>query len=818
MNQLLHVGRRLRRSPAFTGIVILTLAVGIGANAALFSVLNGVLLKRLPFYKSDELVGVWGTAPGIGLKRLEAAPATYFTYREENRAFQDIGLWQPGTVSITGMAEPEEIPSLSVTEATLPLLGVQPILGRGFTRQDDSPASPRTALLSYGYWQQRFGGDPTVLGRNIVADGEARQIIGVLPRGFRVMNNQPSLVTPLRFERAKTFVGNFSYRAIARLKPGVTLAAANADVARMLPMLTTKFPPAPGMNAKMIEEARLGPDVHPLKEDVIGDIGKVLWILMGTVGIVLLIACANVANLLLVRAEGRQQELAVRAALGAGWVRIARELLVESASLGLAGGAAGLALAYAALRLLVKLGPANLPRLDEIGIDVTALLFTFGISLAAGLLFGILPVVKYAGPRISAGLRQGGRNSSQGRERHRARSVLVVLQVALALVLLISSGLMIRTLVALKRVPPGFTAPGELLTLRIYVPESQAGTPELAVQTFREISRKVEAISGVSSVALTNSVTMDGNTDNDPLYAEDHHYAESQIPALRRYKFIAPGYFRTMGNRLISGRDVTWTDIVERRPVVLVSENLSRELWGTPSAALGKRVRENAKGVWREVVGVTGDERDDGVDQKARTIVYWPMAVNTFWDEKVMIRRSMAFVIRSPRAGASSFIKEVQQAVWSVNPNLTTSGIKTVQEIYDRSMARTSFTFVLLTIAAGMALLLGVVGIYGVISYAISQRTREIGIRVALGAQAGQVRGMFVRHALLLTAIGVVFGLGAALALTRLMAALLFGVSPLDPVTYGGVSLFLIAAAMLAGYIPAHRATTIEPVDALRAE
>jgi putative ABC transport system permease protein len=813
-----HVWRRLRGSPAFTGIVILTLAVGIGANAALFSVLNGVMLKPLPYSHPEQLVGVWETAPGIGIKKLEASPATYFTFREENRSFQDIGLWRRASASVTGIAEPEEVPSLNVTDGTLAILGVHPVLGRGFMREDSLPTAEKTTLLAYGYWQQRFGGDPSVVGRTITLDGVPRRIIGVLPRDFRAINSKASLVTPFQFDRSATFIGNFSFDAVARLRPGVTLAAANADVARMLPMLISKFPPAPGMNAKMVEEARLGPDVHPLKEDVIGDVGKILWVLMGTVGIVLFIACANVANLLLVRAEGRQQELAIRAALGASWTRVARELMAESVTLGLIGGAAGLGLAFAGLRLLISYGPANLPRLDEISIDPTVLLFTLAISLFAGLLFGVLPVFKYAGPRLSGALRQGGRNSSQGRERHRARSVLVVVQVALALVLLISSGLMIRTLAALKRVPPGFTDAASLLTMRVYIPESQAANAEQVVQMDREIVRRMEAIPGVASVAATNSVTMDGNNDNDPVYAEGHAYSEGQIPTLRRFKFIAPGTFRTLGNPLLAGRDVTWTDIVEKRPVVLLSENLAREFWGSPGAALGKRVRENAAGVWREVVGVVGNERDNGVDQKAAPIVFWPIVVERLWDEKISIHRSLSFVIRSPRAGSASLLKEAQQAVWSVNPNLTTASIRTMQEIYESSIQRTSFTFVLLTIAAGMALLLGVVGIYGVISYAVSQRTREIGIRVALGARQGEVRAMFVRHALSLTGIGVICGLVAAVGLTRLLAALLFGISPLDPLTYAVVSGMLVLAALFAGYIPAHRATTIEPVEALRSE
>ncbi|MDR3699327.1 MAG: ABC transporter permease [Candidatus Sulfopaludibacter sp.] len=818
MKQLQQVGRRLRRSPAFTGIVILTLAVGIGANAAIFSVLNGVLLKPLPFADPGRLVGVWQTAPGLGIKQLEAAPATYFTYREEGRAFQDIGIWRRDSVSVTGIAEPEEVPALEVTDGVLPVLGIAPMLGRGFTRQDDSPGAPKTVILSYGYWQKHFGGDPSALGRILTLDGDLRQIIGVLPRDFRFMNFQHSLVLPFQLDRSKVFVGNFSYQAVARLRSGVTLAAANADVARMIPMLMDKFPPAPGMSPKMLDEARLGANVHSLKEDVVGDVGTVLWLLMGTVGIVLFIACANVANLLLVRAEGRQQELAIRAALGAGWMQVARELLLESLTLGLIGGAAGLGLAYAALRLLVRLGPSSLPRLDEIAIDLPALLFTLAISVGAGLLFGVLPVFKYAGPRLAGTLRQGGRNSSQGRERHRARSVLVVVQVALALVLLISSGLMIRTLVALKHVPPGFTDPTAVLTLRVSMPTAQLREPEQVIQADREILRKVESLPGVDSAAFGSSVTMDGFHDNDPVYADGRVYSESQIPALRRYKFVSPGLFRAMGNPLLAGRDFNWTDNTERRPVVLVSENLAREFWGSPGAALGKRVRENSKGVWREVVGVVGNERDDGADQPANKTIYWPIVVNTFWDQKVNVQRYPALVVRSRRAGSAAFLKEVQQAVWSANPNLTISSVRTLQEVYERSMARTSFTFILLTVAAAMALLLGVVGIYGVISYAVSQRTREIGIRVALGAQQREVRAMFVRHALSLTGIGVACGLVVAAGLTRLVSTLLFGVSALDPLTYGAVSAILVAAALLAGYIPARRATTIEPVDALRAE
>jgi putative ABC transport system permease protein len=810
--------RRLARSPMFTAVTLVTLAVGIGANTAIFSVLNGVLLKPLPYPDPERLVGVWETARLQGMEELDASPSTYFTFREENRTFQDIGLWRNDSVNITGTGEPEQVEVLDVTDGVLPILGAQPVRGRCFTRKDDSPGSPKTVILAYGYWQRKFGGDPSVIGRRIMVDGDASEIVGILPSSFRFMNSRAALIEPLRLDRAKVFVGNFSYQAVARLKPGVTLAQANADVARMLPMMLDKFPPAPGISLQMFQEAHFGPLVRPLKADVIGDIGKVLWVLMATIGGVLFIACANVANLMLARAEGRQQELAIRAALGAGWPRIARDLLTESVALGVAGGVLGVGLAYAGLKLLVSIGPANLPRLEEISIDPAVLLFTLAISLAAGLLFGLIPVFKYAGPRLAGALRQGGRTSSDGRARHRARSVLVVVQVALALVLLIGSGLMIRTVRALKQVPPGFTEPQQILTLHVSIPDSEVPKPELATRTYNNILEKVAAIPGVTAAGLTSSVTMDGNNWSDPIFAADESYADGQVPPIRRYKFISPGFFKAMGNPLLAGRDLTWTDIYQTRPVVLVSEVLARELWRTPAAALGKQIRESPKAAWREVVGVAGNERDDGADHKATTIVYWPMMLRDFDGVPLLTQRGQAFAIRSRRTGSASFLNDVRRAVWSVNPDLPIANVRTVQEIYDRSMARTAFTLVMLSLAAGMALLLGIVGIYGVISYTVSQRTREIGIRIALGAPQQSVQRMFVRQGLLLTAIGVVCGLAAAAGLTRLMKALLFEVSPLDPTTYCAVSLVLAAAALAASYIPARRATTIEPVEALRVE
>jgi putative ABC transport system permease protein len=817
-DQLKHVVRRLVRSPMFTAVTLLTIAIGVGANSAIFSVINGVLLKPLPYPDPERLVSVWQTAPGMGITDLNASPSDYFTFREENRTFQYFGIWTGDSVSVTGFAAPEQVPGLDVTSGTLEALGVQPTLGRWFTLKDETHGSPETVILTHGYWQRKFGGDASVIGRRIVADGKAREIIGVMPPTFRFLEEKPDLIFPFQFDRAKIFLGNFSYQAIARLKPGVTLAQANADVGRMIPMVTTEFPPPPGFSARLFEAAHIQPSLRPLRQDVIGDLGKVLWVLMASIGVVLLIACANVANLLLVRAEGRQQELAIRTALGADSGHIAREFLIESVFLGVLGGASGLGLAYGALRLLIRLAPPSLPRIENITIDPTVLLFTLVLSLMAGVLFGLMPVFKFATPSVMATLRAGSRTLSQSKETHRARNTLVVLQVALAAILLISSGLMIRTFRALRHVQPGFTGPRVLQTLAIFIPESQVKEPERVVRMLQEMLRNFSAIQGVSSAAFANSVPSDGNNSTDVLYAENRYYAEGKLPPLRRFKFVAPGFFQTMGTRLIAGRDLAWTDIYDQRLVAMVSENMARELWRDPAAAIGKRIREGMKDPWREIVGVVADIRSDGADQKPPTTVYWPVMMKNFWGDETFIQRRAVFAIRSSRSGSESFIKEIRQAVWSVNPDVPMASIRTVEEVYRGSMARSSFTLVMLAIAGGMALLLGIVGIYGVISYSVSQRTREIGIRIALGAQGGGLKAMVVRHGVLLAAVGVALGVIAAAALTRVLSSLLFEVSPVDPATYCAVSAGLLAAAAAASYIPAHRASAVNPIEALRAE
>jgi len=530
----------------------------------------------------------------------------------------------------------------------------------------------------------------------------------------------------------------------------------------------------------------------------------------------MLIACANVANLMLVRVEARQQELAVRSALGASWTRIVRGLLVESMVLGLNGGVIGVGLACAGVRFLLAIGPANLPRLDEISIDGRTLGFTLVLSVLSGLLFGLIPALKYAGPRTSLALGSAGRTISASRERHRARNLLVVGQVAMALVLLVSAGLMIRTFDALRMVEPGFTDSQHLQLMRISIPDTLIQEPERVTRTQNAMIDKLSAIPGVKSAAFISEMPMEGfDSAWNEMFAEDKVYSAGSIAPLRLFKDISPGFLQTAGTRLVAGREMNWSEVYALRPVVMVSENLAREMWGTPSAAIGKHLRESSSMPWNEVIGVVQDVYENGMQEKAPETVYWPALIQNRYAPAA---RTVTFLIRSDRAGTEGFLNEVRQAVWSVNPNLPLASVRTMQEVYDKSGARTSFTLVMLGIAGAMALTLGIIGIYGVISYTVSQRQREIGIRLALGAQRGDVMQMVLKQGAKMALVGVAIGIGAAFALTRLMTNLLFGVTAQDPLTFASVATLLILVALSACCIPARRAMRVDPVVALRYE
>ncbi|HTS05088.1 MAG TPA: ABC transporter permease [Candidatus Eisenbacteria bacterium] len=816
-----HGLRALSHSPVFTAVALLTIAIGIAANAAVFSVVNSVLLKPLNYPHAEQLVALHQTAPGAeGLADFESglllSPSMYVTYSEHNQTFQSLGVWIFGTANVTGMAEPEQVRTVAVSDGVLQTLAVPPAIGRWFSQVDQEPNGPRRAMLSYGYWQRRFGGDPAVIGRNIMLDSQSREIIGVMPKGFQFVDKDFDLTMPLAFDRGKLILAGFGFHGIARLKPGATITEANADLSRMLPIWMDSWSNGPGSNPHIYETWRITPMIHPLKQEVIGNIGEFLWVVTATIALVMLIAGANVTNLLLVRIETRQQELAVRTALGAGRARIIRGLLVESTMLGIMGGIVGVAFAYAGVNVLVAVGPSNLPRLNEISVDARTLAFTFVLSVLSGLLFGLMPALKYAGPRGSSGLQSAGRTITVTRERHRARNLLVVGQMAIALVLLMSAGLMIRTFVALRKVDPGFSDPQHLQLMRISIPSLLISEPGRVLRTENVILDKLAAIPGVKSVGFASEMPMEGvDSEWDEIFAQDKVYSGDVIAPLRMYKNLSPGFLQTAGTRLIAGREMTWNEIYDLRPVVMVSENLARELWGTPDAAIGKHLREFENMPWHEVIGVIQDVREKGLQEKVPEIVYWPPLVHNRFDP---VLRTATFVIRSDRAGTESFLNEIHAAVWAVNSNLPLASVRTMQEVYDKSVARTSFTLAMLGIAGAMALALGIIGIYGVMSYTVSQRQREIGIRLALGAKGGDVLQMVLRQGTKLALMGVAIGIAAALALTRLMTNVLFGVTAHDPLTFAAVSSLLIMIASLACYIPAHRATLVDPIVALRYE
>ena len=819
------VFRRLGKAPGFTATILLTLAIGIGANTVVFSVINRVLVRPLPYPDSDRLVALWLNAPGAGglanfSSGLQLSSSMYLTFSRHNQTLQSMGIWTNGAASVTGIARPEEVQTVQVSDGVLETLAVPAVAGRWFSAADQDPRGAKSVILGYGYWQRRFGGDPAVIGRVLQVDAQPRTIVGVMPRNFRIADQPFDLLVPLALDPVHEVLAGFGFNGIGRLKPGVSIAEADADFARLIPVWMDSWSNGPGTNPHWYENWHIAPHFRSLKQQVIGDVSNVLWIVMATVGLVMLIACANIANLLLVRADSRQQELSIRAALGAGRARIARELLLESVTLGLLGGLLSLAVAWGGLRLLVAVGPSNLPRLAEISLDARSLAFTFLLAVASGFFFGAIPAWRYARARLSLTLGSAGRTSSASRSSHRSRNTLVIAQTAMALVLLISAILMIRSFAALRHVDPGFSDPAHIQTFGIWMPEPLVPDLHFVARTQKSIADEVAAIPGVSAVGFAPAVPMDNDDPNwDTIQVEGKVYADGQEP-LRLFNYVSPGFFRAMGTRLVAGRDFTWSDLDEVSPYVIVSEGFARSEWGSAAAALGKRVKKYSHSPWQQVIGVVEDVHVHGVSEVAPPIVYWPAV---FYDRFVTPYtmdglRAVTFVVRSPQAGTAAFISRLQQAVWSVNGNLPLDEVRTMGDLYDQSMARTSFTLTMLAIAGAMALALSVIGIYGVMAYSVSQRTREIGIRLALGAPRGTLRWLFVRSALILTGIGGLIGLAAAALLTESMSTLLFGVTPLDPVTWATVPFILVGAAVLASYLPARRAASVDPANVLRAE
>jgi predicted permease len=804
---LRHTLRILLRAPVFALATVATLAIALGATTAIFSVIDGVLLEPLPFPQSDRLVAVRHRMPALDEDEHDGSPAIYFTYLDNNTTFESVAIWFSNTATVTGDGDPEEIEAVRASVEFLPALRVEPLLGRRFTAADDTLGSPPTAMLSYGYWQRRFGGSRDIVGHTLTLDSAPVEIVGVLPPTFRFLEEQADVLTPAQPDRARSFAGPIGERLIARLEDGATLDDANADVARMIPLVSQTFPRLPGLPPAAVDASRTLPSVRLLKDRIVGDLDEVLFVLMGTIGMLLLIACANVANLLLVRTEGRRQELAIRAALGASWRAIARGLLLESAVLALTGGAAGLLLASLALPALLRLAGNALPSALDIDIDADVALFALGVSLLCGALLCLIPIAKYATPRVVDALRGAARFYSTGRETHRARDTLVVTQVALSLVLLIASGLMIRSFVALRAVEAGVQRPEQVQTFRIWVPFSVPEFPRV-VRMQNDIADRIAALPGVESVAYASRRPLLGDGPSGPFVFDN-----APEPAETEFRYASPKFFATLGTPLLAGRDFEWADTYDNRAVTIISENIAVARWGSAAAALGHTVARNPTAP-HTIIGVVGDIHHHGVDRRAPEAVY--LTQGEFVAQYAS--RIVFYFVRSERVGRPGFVEELQAAVWAVNPELPLGSVEPLGAVYERSIARTSLTLVLLAITAGMALLLGLVGLYAVIAYVLTQRTREIGIRIALGAQAGAVKAMLLRHVLVLVAVGVVLGASGAAAVTRLMESQLFGVTALDPATYIAISAALFSVALLAGYLPARRVTRIDPMQSLRAE
>ncbi len=846
--------RTLARRPMFAAAVIFVLAIGIGATTAIFTLVDAVILSPLPFPDADRLVVVSHSSPRLKGGDIGTCAAWHLTYRDENRVFDELGMYSPpggGTAAITGSGEPESVPVIAATSGVFRATGMSAVVGRLFAPGDDEPGAPQVVLLGRGYWLTRFGGDRSVIGKTLRVDDVDSTIVGVLPSTLRVLGPEPSVVMSLRIRRAGLFVGNVGYVGIARLKRGVTRERAVSDMARMLPMALEKFPGGPTFEAN--KQAGYVPAATPLKDRLVGNAARLLWALMASTVIVLLIACANVANLFLTRAESRDREMAVRAALGASGARVAWEHVRECVVLSVLGGLVGLGLAWTGLRALVGIAPPQLPWLADVSLGSRAFLFAAGVSAMVAIFVAVFPVLRRHGRRVVDALKQGGLATGLGRGRRRMLHALASAQIALALVLLIVLGLVVRSGLALRQVDPGLTHVKDVLAFQVEVraqiprdasavlSQAQAGQlsrsdPRVeaaararaqaqneAALAQEAIATRLRDVAGVRAVGMGTSLPMHVGANINPLYVDGVTIPGKTPPMTRRHKWIGEGYFESLGIPLLEGRSFTWQDVHNRIAAVVVSESLARTYWGSVGAAIGKRVSIRPDPVrWYEVIGVARDVREDGLSVDPVPMVYWPQVTLATWQgnaaDEMRVWSNVSYAVRSDRVGTPGFLRDVQKAVWSVNQNLPLDAAGPLSAFVAASWASTSFTLLLLGIAGAVALVLGLVGVYGVVSYGVSRRTRELGMRMALGAQAGSVERMVLRQAVVVVAIGAAVGLGLAVWVTRAMSSLLFGVSATDPATFAAVSLLLAAVALAASYLPARRAAHVEPMVVLRAE
>jgi len=814
--------RSLRRSPAFTVTASLTLVIGIGAAVAIFALVNGVLLRPLPYGDPDRLVVPYHNMQLIGLAKGNQTQGTYFTYKKLARSLEAIGVYQAGAVNVSdprGGSEPQRMGSAFVTQSVIPLLQVPPLIGRSFTEAEDAPKGPNVVIISEGLWRSRFGADRGVLGRTIDVNGRTWEIIGVMPTRFRFPSPETQIWIPMRLDANDPSPGGFNYDGIARLRKGVTIAAASRDLVSVLPKILELSPNlAPGVSTQMLlDQARPVPFVAPLKDDVTGGIAKTLWIVAAAAGVVLLVACANVTNLILVRADGRQRELAVREALGAGRGRVTMYFLGESIVVTAVSAAAGVALAAVAIRLLVSMGPTSIPRLSEVHIDLATVAFAIVVSALVAVVCSIVPVLRIGRVHLSNALREGGRGGTAGRARQRVRSALVAGQIALALVALASSGLLLRTFERLNAVRPGFEPEG-LATFWVALPYARYTSDTSVVRFYSQLLDRVRAVPGVRDVGLSSRLPFEqnGGWSKDPLYPEDDlaTYA-NKIPPLNFYTTTDGGYFHVMGIPLIAGKTFDRPEL-QRGDEAIISRATAIQFWkdSTGQRVLGKRFRELPGTPWLTIVGVVGDTRDSSLASPPSLVVYRPQSISngthsTQW--------TMALVVRTG-SEPTAITSAIQRAVRDLDPTLPLFDIRSMSEITAASMAQLSFTIIVLGAAALVTLILGAVGLYGVMAYVVSLRTRELAVRIALGATPSAVIRMLTTQGVVVTGFGVAAGLVLFVIVARALKSLLFGVASMDPVTLLSASLLLVGIAAFASWLPARRTARVDPADVLRAE
>jgi putative ABC transport system permease protein len=799
-----YAARALAQRPTFTAVAVLTVALGVGANTAIFSVVNAMLLQPLPYPDADRLVMVWTTT---GAGNNAAAWPEYLDWRAQSRSFEEMAVWRGQSVTFTGGAEPERVSGAFVTSTFFEVVGARPVLGRTFRPEETDPATAQPlAVISHALWTRRFGGDHAILGRTLVLNGQPRSVIGVIGPEFEggrapfdgwFMGSEVWL--PIAdFPNANGLArGQTELLVVARRSRGVTLEAAQADMTVVAGRLQQAYPDT---------HARRTVTLIPLHEQLVSEVRPALLVLFGSVGLVLLIACANVANLLLARAAHRQRELALRSALGAGRRRLVAQLLTESLVLALAAGVLGTAIGSLGLRGLVALVPAGTGLPPSLGIDLTVLAFTAGLSLLTGVVFGLVPALQSSRPDLLAVLREGGR-SVGGAARRRFRDGLVVAEVALSLVLLVGAGLLLRSVLALQGADPGFRS-DRILTMEFRLPATRYTQPAQIAAFFRDILGRMRALPGIESVALARAVPFSGNGGSSTYEAEGRAPAAPGRESRTQTNIVSPDYFRTMGIPILQGRDFEERDTADAPPVAVVSATLARTVWPGQDP-LGKRLRFKGAERWLTVVGVVGDVKHGAFTDPAVPQAYTPHDQDP---------RIFACVLARTKGDPTAMAGPIRQAIWSVDPQQPVWRVRSMEALLAAARGPARAVTILIAAFATIALLLAAVGIYGVMTYLVTQRTREIGIRMALGASARAVVGMVVGRGMVLTLIAVGLGLAGAAALTRTLATLLFGVGPLDPLTFAAAAVVLGAVALLASYLPARRAARVDPVVALAEE